>query len=65
MTNGRASDTGKPAKSQRAQHRETRLKLAMKANMAKRKVQARGRSDIGTDPVSPFDPATGDPNEQE
>ena len=65
MTNGRASDTSKPAKSQRVQHREARLKLALKANMAKRKVQVRGRSDTGTDPVAPSDPVAGDPNEQE
>jgi hypothetical protein len=45
MTDQPVSDSGKPAKSQRAQHRENRLKAALKANMAKRKQQVRGRSD--------------------
>jgi hypothetical protein len=45
MTDDRASDPDKPAKSQRVQHREARLKTALKANMAKRKQQVRARSD--------------------
>ncbi len=45
MTDQPVSNSGKPAKSQRAQHRENRLKAALKANMAKRKQQVRGRSD--------------------
>ena len=42
------SGIGKPAKSQRAQHRENRLKAALKANMAKRKQQMRGRAEDDT-----------------
>jgi hypothetical protein len=51
MTDQPVSATGKPAKSQRAQHRENRLKAALKANMSKRKQQVRGRAedtDAGT-----------------
>ena len=38
------STTARPAKSPRVQHREARLKAALKANMAKRKAQVRGRA---------------------
>jgi hypothetical protein len=44
-----ASSPAKPPKTQRAQQRQERLKSALKANMAKRKVQVRARSD-GTAP---------------
>jgi hypothetical protein len=43
MTDDRAPDPAKPAKSQRVLHREARLKTALKANMAKRKAQGRAR----------------------
>ena len=56
MTKEPVSDPAKPAKSQRAQHRETRLKAAMKANMAKRKQQVRARAS---------DSETGDHNDKE
>ena len=45
MTDEPASGPDKQPKSQRAQHREGRLKAALKANMAKRKMQLRARSD--------------------
>lgn len=45
MTDEPASTSAKQPKSQRAQHREGRLKAALKANMAKRKLQLRARSD--------------------
>jgi len=45
MTDEPASTSGKQPKSQRAQHREGRLKAALKANMAKRKLQLRAKSD--------------------
>ena len=38
------SDPAKPPKSPRVRHREARLKVALKANMAKRKAQMRGRA---------------------
>ena len=38
-----------PVKSQRVQHKELRLKAALKANMAKRKAQVRARSDTVMD----------------
>ena len=44
MTEASGSDTPKPAKSPRVQQREARLKTALKANMAKRKAQVRGRA---------------------
>ena len=53
------SATNKPAKSPRVQQREARLKTALKANMAKRKAQMRGRSE--PDPDNTAD----DPNEKE
>jgi hypothetical protein len=37
-----------PAKA--SQVREDRLKAALKANMARRKAQARGRADVGVEP---------------
>jgi hypothetical protein len=43
MTEEPAPDPKKPAKSQRVQHREGRLKAALKANMARRKAQVRAR----------------------
>ena len=46
MTDEPVSDQGQPAKSQRVQHREKRLKAALKANMAKRKAQAQTKSDL-------------------
>ena len=46
MTDESVSDQGQPAKSQRVQHREKRLKAALKANMAKRKAQAQTKSDL-------------------
>ena len=46
MTDQPVSDQGQPAKSQRVQHREKRLKAALKANMAKRKAQAQTKSDL-------------------
>jgi len=45
MTREPLSDIGKPKKSQRALHRDNRLKAALKANMAKRKAQVRARTD--------------------
>jgi hypothetical protein len=45
MTDDPAPSPAKHPKSQRAQHREGRLKMALKANMAKRKQQVRARSD--------------------
>ena len=45
MTDELASDTKKITKNQRVQHRERRLKAALKANMAKRKAQMRSRSE--------------------
>ena len=45
MTEEPVSSPGKPHKNQRTQHREGRLKAALKANMAKRKLQVRARSD--------------------
>ena len=45
MTEEPVPSPGKPPKNQRAQHREGRLKAALKANMAKRKLQVRARSD--------------------
>jgi hypothetical protein len=45
MTDEPAPRPGKPPKSQRTQHREGRLKAALKANMAKRKLQTRARSE--------------------
>ena len=59
MTEASGSDTPKPAKSPRVQQREARLKTALKANMAKRKAQMRGRSE--PDP----DETADDPNEKE
>ena len=44
MTEKPVPDPARPAKSQRVLHREGRLKVALKANMAKRKAQARGRA---------------------
>ena len=44
MTDKPLPDPAKPAKSQRVLHREGRLKVALKANMAKRKVQTWGRA---------------------
>ena len=46
MTDEPVSDQGRPAKSQRVQHREKRLKAALKANMAKRKAQVRAKSGL-------------------
>ena len=46
MTDEPVSDPGRPAKSQRVQHREKRLKAALKANMAKRKAQALTKSGL-------------------
>ena len=46
MTDQPVSDQGQPAKSQRVQHREKRLKAALKANMAKRKAQALTKSGL-------------------
>jgi len=45
MTDDPVPRPAKHPKSQRAQHREGRLKVALKANMAKRKQQVRARSD--------------------
>lgn len=45
MTREPSSAPSKPVKSQRALHKESRLKAALKANMAKRKAQVRARSD--------------------
>ena len=42
------SDPEKPEKVTRAMHREERLKVALKANMAKRKAQVRARSGTAT-----------------
>jgi hypothetical protein len=49
MTKVPVSDPDKPAKSQRVQHREGRLKVALRANMAKRKAQVRARGDTTTE----------------
>lgn len=48
MTQETRSKAYKTAKSPRAQHREDRLKAALKANMAKRKAQMRARADDAT-----------------
>ena len=45
MTHKTVSDPVKPEKNQRQQHRESRLKVALKANMAKRKAQVKARDD--------------------
>jgi hypothetical protein len=45
MTDATRPDTPKPEKSQRLQARDARLKAALKANMAKRKAQMRGRAE--------------------
>ena len=45
MTDDPTLNPAKPAKSQRAQHREQRLKAALKANMAKRKAVVRAKAD--------------------
>jgi hypothetical protein len=37
----------KPVKSSRVQHREARLKVALKANMGKRKAHARAKTGAG------------------
>ncbi len=44
MTDKPIPELAKPAKSPRVLHREGRLKVALKANMAKRKAQMRGRA---------------------
>jgi len=44
MSDDAAPSPEKPAKSQRVQHREARLKSALKANMAKRKAQVRAKA---------------------
>ena len=49
MTEPPESATPKHAKSPRVQQREARLKTALKANMAKRKAQMRGRSEPDPD----------------
>ncbi len=49
MTKEPPSSPEKPAKSPRVQQRETRLKMALKANMAKRKAQVRARDEAATD----------------
>ncbi len=41
------SEPSKPQKVTRAKHREGRLKVALKANMAKRKAQVRARAGTG------------------
>ncbi|MEO8243572.1 MAG: hypothetical protein ABI832_14815 [bacterium] len=48
MTQVPHPQVGKATKSPRAQHREARLKAALKANMAKRKAQIRARVDDTT-----------------
>jgi hypothetical protein len=45
MTDDPVPSPAKQPKSQRAQHREGRLKVALKANMAKRKQQVRARTE--------------------
>jgi hypothetical protein len=45
MTDDPVPSPATQPKSQRAQHREGRLKVALKANMAKRKLQTRARSE--------------------
>jgi len=44
-----------PHPNSRAAQREARLKVALKANMARRKAQARGRADIGGVPADDND----------
>ena len=64
MTDEPVSDPVKAVKSQRVQHRERRLKAALKANMAKRKAQVRGRSDTAVDDVMSGDVTDGNTNEK-
>ena len=47
MTREPYPEPSKPVKSSRVQHREARLKAALKANMAKRKAQARAKTGAG------------------
>ena len=60
MTDEPISDTIKTAKNQRVQHRERRLKAALKANMAKRKAQMRIRSETAATTDVIDDDLTGD-----
>lgn len=60
MSGAPKSQPVKPLKVSRADEREARLKAALKANMARRKAQARARADDET-----RDGATGPDNENE
>ena len=55
MTDDPAPDGTTHVKSQRVQHRERRLKAALKANMAKRKAQGRARADQASEPAGDAD----------
>ncbi len=64
MSGAPKSTPSKPLKVSRADEREARLKAALKANMARRKAQARARSETGAEDDK-RDGTTGPDNENE
>jgi hypothetical protein len=61
--------TDKPVKAKGAKTRDDRLKAALKANLARRKAQARARSALnntpgGTDEAGALDDSLAPPNEK-